>query len=104
MRGDKITSQFYDPFYYLPPGFRDREHQNAAGVLLRCWLSDTHTRLLLMSPPDQFNAEYEAFTGDNPAWFVDTGVQLGEGWQIVGVNVPAPSQGDCAAASKAARA
>jgi hypothetical protein len=98
VRGDQITSQFYDPFYYLPPGYHYRDHQNAAGLLLQCWLSDTHTRLLLLSPPNQFNVkvvEYEAFMADNPAWFIDTGVQLGEGWQVVGVNVPTPSHDDC---------
>lgn len=97
--GDRITSQFYDPFYYLPAGYHYSDHKDVAGPLLQCWLSDTRTRLLLLPPESPFNAsvpDYVAFIGDNPGWFSQTGGQLGDGFAIVAVHVPAPDPGECA--------
>ncbi|HZK73927.1 MAG TPA: hypothetical protein VFD88_08000, partial [Clostridia bacterium] len=103
--GDRITSQFYDPFYYLPAGYHYNDHKDVAGPLLQCWLSNTQTRLLLLPPPSQFNAsepDYEAFIADHPEWFTQTGTQLGDGFAIVGVHVPTISQAECAQAARAA--
>ncbi len=98
LRGDRVTSQFYDPFFYLPAGYHYAEHPQVAGPLLQCWLANTKTRLLLLSPPGPISwsvPEYEAFIADHPAWFADTGANLVNGWKLIAVNVPQPAPGDC---------
>jgi hypothetical protein len=103
--GARMTSQFYDPFYYLPAGYHYSDHKDVVGRLLQCWLSNTRTRLLLMPPEGPFNAsvlDYQAFISDNPQWFSQTNGQLGDGFAIVAVKVPAVSQVDCAMAARAA--
>lgn len=104
--GDRITSQFYDPFYYLPAGYHYGDHKAVAGPLLQCWLFNTRTRLLLLPPINPFNnaSDYEAFIKDNAQWFSETGAQLGDGFAIVGVSVPRISQDECAQAALHARA
>ena len=105
LRGGNVTSQFYDPFYYLPSGYRYADHPDVAGPLLQCWLSDTKTRLLLISPPgplSQSNADYVAYIADHPDWFQDTGAGLGGGWSLIGVSVPAVSPSFCAQAGRSA--
>ena len=104
LRGYEVTSQFYDPFYYLPPGYTYAEHPDVVGPLLHCWLSGTHTRLLLISPPGPLSGSvpsYKAYIGDHPEWFQDTG-RLPNGWSLYAVGVPAPSAGACAQAARAA--
>jgi hypothetical protein len=99
--GDRIASEFYDPFYYLPAGYHYIDHKVVAGTLLQCWLSKTGTRLLLVPPFSSFNAsvaDYEAYIADNPQWFTSAG-QLAEGFSIVAVNVPAPGQDACSQAA-----
>jgi len=103
--GAQIVSEFYDPFYYLPANYRYEDHKDVAGPLLQCWLWNTHARLLLLPPVSSFNAsvaDYEAFIADNPQWFSLIGTNLGDGWAIVGVQVPAPGPDECAQASRAA--
>jgi hypothetical protein len=103
--GGKVTSQFYDPFYYLPAGYDYTDHPQVVGPLLQCWLARTQTRLLLLSPPGPLSGsvpEYKAFIADHPGWFQDTGAQLGNGWSLVAVDVPVPSAADCAGAARAA--
>jgi hypothetical protein len=106
LRGDRVTSQFYDPFYYLPPGYRYADHKDVAGPLLLCWLWKTHTNLMLLSPPgplSQSVADYSAFIGDHPAWFQQVGGELGNGWLLYTVDVPAPTEAECQAATTANR-
>lgn len=89
--GDRITSEFYDPFYYLPSGYHYVDHKDAAGRLLQCWLASTHTRLLLIPPASDFNhsvPDYLAFMADHPDWFSDTRAPLSEGLRLVAVEVP----------------
>ena len=103
--GANITSEFYDPFYYLPAGYHYSDHKDIAGRLLQCWLSNTGTRLLLIPPAGAFNLsvpEYEAFIIDNPEWFSETGAALGDGFSIVGVHVTVPSSDECAQAARTA--
>jgi hypothetical protein len=105
IRGDRITSQFYSPFYYLPSGYHYSDHKSVVGPLLQCWLSKTQTRLLLISPPGPLSesvADYEAFVADNPQWFKQTDPPLGNGWSIVAVRVPVPQANECAQAARAA--
>jgi hypothetical protein len=103
--GDRVTSQFYDPFYYLPAGYRYAEHADVVGPLLQCWLSKTQTRLILISPLgplSQSVPEYQAYIADHPQWFADTGAQLAGGWTLIAVNVPAPTGAACTQAAQAA--
>jgi hypothetical protein len=103
--GDRVTSQFYDPFYYLPAGYHYAEHPDVVGPLLQCWLSKTQTRLILLSPPgplSQSVPEYQAYIADHAQWFTDTGAQLGGGWTLIAVNVPAPTASACTHAAQAA--
>jgi hypothetical protein len=105
LRGDRVTSQFYDPFYYLPAGYRYSDHSDVVGPLLQCWLSKTQTRLLLLSPPgplSQSVSQYQAFISDHPQWFADTGAQLGNGWTLIAVSVPALTATECVHAAQAA--
>jgi hypothetical protein len=97
LRGDHVTSQFYDPFYYLPAGYHYREHLQVVGPLLQCWLAGTKTRLLLISPPGPLSssvADYEAYIADHPEWFADTGA-LPNGWKLIAVSVPTPTAAEC---------
>jgi hypothetical protein len=97
--GDRIVSQFYDPFYYLPAGYRYTDHKDVAGPLLQCWLWNTHTRLMLLSPPGPISQsvdDYKAYIADHPDWFTEVGADVGNGWSVLAVDVPAPATGDCA--------
>jgi hypothetical protein len=96
--GSRISSEFYDPFYYLPAGYRYVDHRERAGALLRCWLDKTQTRLLLVPPPSVFNhsvADYRAFMADHPGWFADTAAHLDPGWSLVAVQLPASGPNEC---------
>jgi len=98
LKGENVTSQFYDPFYYLPAGYHYAGHQEVVGPLLQCWLSSSKTRLLLISPPGPLSGsvpDYKAYVADNPQWFADTGANLPNGWSLIAVNVPAPAPGQC---------
>ncbi|MGA8924274.1 MAG: hypothetical protein WB682_14140 [Candidatus Dormiibacterota bacterium] len=103
VRGDRITSEFYDPFYYLPAGYRYADHKGVVGPLLQCWLANTETRLLLVPPFSAFNYsvnDYQAFMADHPNWFSDTNAQLGDGWALIAVQVPVPTPSECAQAAR----
>lgn len=97
LRGDHVTSQFYDPSYYLPAGYHYTQHPEVVGPLLQCWLAGTRTRLLLISPPGPVSwsvPDYEAFIADHPDWFADTG-PIPNGWKLIAVSVPDPAPGQC---------
>ncbi|GAC1476256.1 MAG: hypothetical protein PVSMB3_18310 [Candidatus Dormibacteraceae bacterium] len=97
--GARISSEFYDPFYYLPSGYRYVDHKETVGALLKCWLANTNTRLFLLPPSSAFNhsvADYRAFIADNPQWFVENAAQLDPGWSLVAVQLPASAPNDCA--------
>lgn len=101
--GARISSEFYDPFYYLPGGYLYADHRETVGTLLSCWLVNTRTRLFLLPPPgpvDHSVSEYQAFIADHPQWFFDTGAQLDAGWALIAVQVPDPSAGECAQAAR----
>lgn len=103
--GDRIVSQFYDPFYYLPGGYRYAEHKAVTGLLLQCWLTNTRTRLVLLSPPgplSQSVADYQAYITDNPAWFNQVGPEIGNGWFVFAVRLPTPAAGECEHAARVA--
>ena len=96
--GNRITSQFYDPFYYLPAGYRYSDHPGVAGPLMQCWLANTRTRLMLLSPPgplSQSVPNYLAFIGEHPGWFTEVRLADANGWSVFAVDVPAPAVGEC---------
>lgn len=99
--GRHIAGQLYDPFYYLPSDYTYAGHPAVAGVLLQCWLSDTHTRLFVVD--ESASPNYVAFVADHHDWFTQTGLIPDYSWVIYQVDVPQPSGADCAAANKAAR-
>jgi hypothetical protein len=99
--GSHFVSQLYDPFYYLPAGYRYADHRVVAGTLLQCWLSTTDTSILVM-PEDR--ADYLAYVADHPAWFDVVGRVADYGWTIEAVDVPAASPQTCAQAALTARA
>lgn len=101
--GSRITSQFYDPFYYLPADYAYDDHKDVVGPLIQCWLSDNRTRLMLLGPPSAFDHSvpaYHAFMEDHPEWFIDTGAVLGDGLSLVAVQVPSPSHAECQQAAR----
>jgi hypothetical protein len=103
--GAHISSEFYDPFYYLPAGYRYVDHKEIVGTLLKCWLANTHTRLFLLPP---FNpaihsvVDEQAFIADHPQWFLDLGAHLDAGWTLVAVQVPTPDPAECVQAAREA--
>ena len=101
--GAHISSEFYDPFYYLPAAYRYVDHREIVGTLVNCWLVNTRTRLLLLPPPGPVNnsvADDQAFIADHPQWFLDTGAQLDAGWALIAVKVPDPGSIECAQAAR----
>jgi len=106
--GRHIVGQLYDPFYYLPASYRYPEHPQVAGVLMQCWLSDTHTRLLLVQQGpnvDQgINPNYIAFIAQHPSWFTEVAQLPTYNYVLYRVDIPKPAAADCATATKAARA
>ena len=105
LRGDRVTSQFYDPFYYLPSGYHYADHPNVVGPLLQCWLATSKTRLFLVSPPGPLSGsvpDYKAYIADHKQWFADTGADLPNGWSLIAVAVPTPTDAECAQVSRAA--
>jgi len=100
--GRHIVGQLYDPFYDLPAGYSYADHPQVAGVLMQCWLSDTHTRLFVV---DQgLNPNYVAFIADHPGWFSEVAQVPSYGWVVYQVDIAKLQASDCSAASKAARA
>jgi len=98
--GKYLVSQLYDPFYYLPAGYRYADHRETAGVLMQCWLATTRTRLFVVDP---HNANYVLFVQDHPEWFRKVGDLASYQWIVEDTQIPTPSAADCTQASRAAR-
>ena len=98
--GRHFISQLYDPFYYLPAGYRYADHPLTAGTLLQCWLSTSNTSVFVM--PDS-RADYAAYVADHPSWFEIVGHVAIYGWTVAAVHVPAPAPSDCTQAVLNAR-
>ena len=96
--GKYLVSELYDPFYYLP-GYSYADHPETAGTLLRCWLTKTDVKLLVI---DDGHHDYQLFVQDHPEWFQQVGSGLDHSWDVEAVNVPVPTAGDCSAAAKSA--
>jgi len=98
--GKHLVSEMYDPFAYLPSGYRYEDHQSTVSTLLACWLSDTDTKLIAI-PRDDSN--FALLQQLNPAWFIRLGSMDEASWIVFGVSAPKPTAGDCEAARSATR-
>jgi hypothetical protein len=99
VEGKHLVSEMYDPFYYLPSGYRFQDHQQVVSTLVQCWLAKTDTRLMAM-PPD--NQNYMLLREINPDWFVQLGTMSETNWLVYGVSVTRPAPTACEEASRAA--
>ncbi len=96
--GKHLVSEMYDPFAYLPAGYKYEEHQDTVNTLLECWLAKTDTRLMAL-PPD--NTNYVLMREYNPVWFAQLGTMDNTGWLIYGVSAPNPIRAACEEAARA---
>lgn len=100
VEGKHLVSEMYDPFAYLPSGYRYEDHQSEVTMLVECWLSDTDTRLLAIPWNDP---NFALLQQQNPGWFIQLGSMDEANWTVVGVSAPRPTSADCEAARSATR-
>ena len=98
VEGKHLVSEMYDPFAYLPSGYRYEDHEAAVTTLVQCWLSDTDTRLIAIPRNDP---NYALLQQLNPSWFVRLGTMDEAGWTVNGVSVPPLTAVECKAARSA---
>ena len=98
VEGRHLVSEMYDPFAYLPAGYRYEEHQDTVNTLIECWLAKTDTHLIAM-PPD--NTNYVLMREYNPAWFAQLGTMADTNWLVYGVSAPSPTRLQCEEAVRA---
>lgn len=93
----EIQSQHYDPLFYLPAGSAPRSDPARMAVVWRCWIHDSHTRLLVI---DTTHPDYAALVRDHADWFSEVGEVPQYNWVLYRVHAPAaPSAAECAAAA-----
>jgi hypothetical protein len=90
----------YDPFAYLPAGYRYADHTSTVNTLVQCWLSEKDIRMIAIQQSDANLALAEQL---NPTWFVAIGFMEEAKWTVVGVSVPKPTAAECKAARSAIR-
>ena len=95
VEGKHLVSEMYDPFSYLPSGYKYADHQATVTTIVGCWLGETDTRMIAFRDD---NENYALLLADNPGWFVRLGTLSSTGWSVVGVNAPRPSDAECKAA------
>jgi hypothetical protein len=100
VEGKHLVSEMYDPFAYLPAGYKYADHQATVNTLVACWLADTDTRLIAVGGG---NENYALMLQYNPGWFVQLGSMAQAGWTVEGVAAPRPTVAECEAARSAAR-
>ena len=98
VEGEHLVSEMYDPFAYLPSGYRYEDHEAAVTTLVQCWLGDTDTRLIAIPRNDP---NYALLQQLNPSWFVRLGTMDEAGWMVNGVSVPPLTAAECKAARSA---
>jgi Dolichyl-phosphate-mannose-protein mannosyltransferase len=96
--GRHLVSEMYDPFAYLPSGYRYQDHQSTVTTLVECWLGDTDTRLIAIRRDD---ANLTLIQQMNPSWFVRLGSMDEASWMVTGVSAPHPTAAECKAARSA---
>jgi len=98
VQGKHLVSEMYDPFAYLPAGYRYEDHQSRVNTLMACWFADTDTKLIAI-PRDDSN--FALLQELNPAWFIRLGSMDEASWIVLGVSAPQPHKADCEAARSA---
>jgi hypothetical protein len=98
VEGKHLVSEMYDPFFYLPAGYKYEEHQDTVNTLVECWLAKTDTRLIAMRSD---NTNYSLLREFNPAWFVLLGTMADTNWLIYGVSAGKPTLSACEEAARA---
>jgi hypothetical protein len=98
VEGRHLVSEMYDPFAYLPAGYKYEEHQDTVNTLVECWLAKTDTRLIAMPPA---NTNYSLMREFNPAWFVQLGTMADTHWVVYGVSATSPARAACEEAARA---
>ena len=99
VEGKHLVSEMYDPFFYLPSGYVYADHRAPVNLLMQCWLEQTDTHVIAMSP---LNTNYELMRQYNPEWFVQLGTLSDPDWVIYAVSVPHPAKQACEEASRTA--
>jgi hypothetical protein len=99
VEGKHLVSEMYDPFHYLPSGYKYSDHQAVVDTLLRCWLAKTDTRIIAVPAGDE---NYAMMRTLNPDWFVPLGTLDDAHWLVFGVSAPPVAQAACEEASRAA--
>jgi hypothetical protein len=99
VEGKHLVSEMYDPFAYLPSGYAYADHRATVTLLVQCWLDETDTRVIAMSP---LNTNYEEMRQQNPGWFVQLGTLTDPIWLVYAVSVPHPTAQACEEASRTA--
>jgi hypothetical protein len=100
VEGRHLVSQMYDPFAYLPAGYRYEDHRSTVNTVLQCWLSEADIHMIAIQENDANLALAQQL---NPNWFVTIGFMEEAKWKIEGVSVPQPSAAECRAARSAIR-
>jgi len=100
VEGKHIVGQLYDPFYYLPSGYRYADHPQVASTLLQCWLVRTNSRLFVIEPNSE---NYRLFVSSHPGWFRPVGEVPAFEWAVEEVQVPEPTALECDQAAQSAR-
>ncbi len=100
VEGRHLVSEMYDPFAYLPPGYRIEDHPTTASTLIQCWLSASDIRILAIPDTDPHLALIQDL---NPTWFGKLGYLQEARWDVEAVTIPTPGPGECAAAKSAVR-
>jgi len=96
--GTHLVSEMYDPFSYLPSGYRFEDHQSTVTTLVECWLSATDIRMIAIPQNDP---NYALLQQLNPTWFVHLGFLDEAGWTVMGISAPRPTASECKAARSA---
>jgi len=95
VQGRHLVSEMYDPFAYLPAGYRVEDHLTTASTLIKCWLSEADVRIIAIPGTDPRLALVRDL---NPTWFTKLGFLQEARWDVEAVTIPPPGPGECAAA------
>ena len=98
VEGKHLVSEMYDPFAYLPSGYRYTDHEATVSMLVQCWLSSVDIHLIAFQQSD---ANLNLGVRLHPEWFTDVGSLQQAGWKVEGVSVPQPTAAECQAARPA---
>jgi hypothetical protein len=85
VEGKHLVSEMYDPFAYLPSGYRYADHPQDVSARVQCWLQGNDIRLIAIPQGD---ANLALAMQLHPEWFVDVGVMTEAGWKVEGVSIP----------------